>query len=287
MSMNIRASFLRVALTVGTVLSVGTVAADAQTSSIVVKSGGAIPYRIQSTVAMLQGEGTQAFSVTMTTHSDAELKAAKVGASGIDWTLTLSNARLRMVSPGMQSGTMDSAVHLKPVSFSTDPQGRLSTSLKAGSEMQSFLASGMASNFSMEQFFSPTLTRSVKAGDSWETQSSDTVAPPSMQGFRIVVKRTVRFTYDGVVDTLRTKAHRVRAEVKAMALEGKGELQGMNMQLNGGGTSSWICYYSAAENLMLASRTEGETRMLLTVVGTDQALPLAQTYNVVLDRAVH
>lgn len=287
MSMNIRTSFLRAVLTVGAALPMSAVAAVAQTPAIVVKSGASIPYMIQSTVAMLQGEGTQAFSVTMATRSDAELKAAKVEASGIDWTLTLSNARLRMVSPGTPNGTMDSAVNLKPVSFTTDPQGRLSTSLKAGSEMQSFLASGMASNFSMEQFFSPTLTRAVKAGDSWETQSSDTVAPPSMQGFRIVVKRTVRFTYDGVVDTLQTQAHRVRAEVKAMALEGKGELQGMNMHLNGGGTSSWICYYTAAENLMLASRTEGETRMLLTVVGTDKALPLAQTYNVVLDRAVH
>lgn len=281
MSMNIRASFLCA------VLLVSAVAAHAQTPAIVVKSGTSIPYLIQSTVAMLQGEGAQAFSVTMTTQSNAELKAAKVQASGIDWTLTLSNARLRMVSPGMPNGAMDSSVSLKPVSFVTDPQGRLTTSLGAGSEMQSFLASGMASNFSMDQFFSPTLTHAVNPGESWETQSSDTVAPPSMRGFRIVVKRTVRYTYDGVVDTLNTKAHRVRAEAKTMTLDGKGELQGMNMRLNGGGTCSWSCYYTAAENLMLTSRTEGETRMLLTVVGTDQALSLAQTYNVILGRAVH
>ena len=87
------------------------------------------------------------------------------------------------------------------------------------------------------------------------------------------ISRTTLYHYDGVVDTLKTKADRIRAEVTSMTIQGSGEVMGTSMTIDGDGVSATTGYYSAKDGILLASSTDAEISMRMAM-GEQMVIPM-------------
>jgi len=236
----------------------------AQTGSITVKGGAKFNYDVVASMHVSQSIQGQDMTIDSKTVGDVLLVAKKVAPSKIDWNYGLTKAHVRMEG-AMFPKPIDSTIKGKSADFSTDLQGRITSIADLRSTMDPMMAMGFQQN-TMGQLFSPLLQKTAKPGDSWEEKTADTMDNPAAPGVTMIIKRTTKYTYDGVFDTLKTKAARVRSEVTSMTIEGSGTVQGMEMAIDGDGTSVNANYYQVDNGILVASNgeTEMNTRIALT-----------------------
>ncbi len=254
-----RTLFLGIALSV--LASSVLVAQD----KITVKGGSKFAYALSSEMSMTQAMAGQEMSVETNSNGTVQVVATKVGKDRIDWSYGVSNLKVRVSGDMLPNGGQDTTLSMEPVNFVTDLKG---TVLEAGklSEAMQMLGSGMQ-EMSAKQMFSPALVRSAKIGDTWEIAESDTVQNPAMGGAVIVIDRTTKYTFDGTVDTLKTKAARIYAEVTSMTIHGSGDMMGAEIKIDGDGSSSVTSYYSTKDGLLLAATGDNETAMRMALTG--------------------
>ncbi len=273
-----RLLFAVVALTLFTV-SAGL----AQPAVITVKSGKKIPYVTATKTTITQSISGQEIEVLMATDTKADLVAKSVTADGINWSYVIKQAKMSMKTP-MSPKAKDSVLKMKPFDFNTDLRGNL---IRAAELDPSFMAVYGGGNGSspIQQLFAPTLSRELTAGQSWDESRIDTVSTTGLNG-KMFISRTTKYTYDGLVDTLNTKAHRIRSEVTAMSITGSGDIQGMNVTMAGDGTSTTAAYYSSVDGLMISSLATMEMRMQMAIAGaTEMVIPITQSSIVTGSRA--
>lgn len=238
-------------------------ALQAQTGSITVKGGAKFNYDVTATMHISQSVQGQDMTIDSKTDGNVILVAKKVDNTKIDWNYGLQKARIRMEG-AMFPKPIDSTIKGKSADFTTDLQGRITSIADLQSTMDPMMAMGFQQN-TMGQLFSPLLHKTVKAGDSWEEKTADTMDNPAAPGVTMIIKRTTKYTFDGIVDTLKAKAARIRSEVTSMSIEGSGSVQGMEMTIDGDGTALNATYYQADNGILMAAvgETEMNTRIAL------------------------
>jgi hypothetical protein len=237
-------------------------------TGIAVKGGAKFSYAVASTSNVTQSIQGQDMEIATATDGTLELAVKKVAADKIDWTYGITKAHLKM-SGGAIPKPIDSTIKGSVSPFSTDINGRVTSEPRLSDELQALSSGGFQKN-TVTQMFSPLLQRSIKPGESWEQTTADTIDNPAMAGVTMVSKRTIKYTYDGVVDTLKSKLARVRTEVTSMSLEGSGEAQGMKFMIDGDGTMLTTSYYGTDNGILFAAASDGEINARISLTGSMQ-----------------
>ncbi|MBS1913366.1 MAG: hypothetical protein JST22_15370 [Bacteroidetes bacterium] len=249
--------------------------AAAQTGTLTVKAGTKVPYTISSTMDMTESVQGNDVAINRVIESRTSLTAKKIAKNKIDWVLDVSRMHMRMTNP-MAGKPVDSNLKVKPTQFSTDQTGHLlGVAMLDPAFKQAMQSSGQGSQ--IELMFSPMLRRAVKPGDSWEETRQDTSEVQEGVGGTMVVHVTTRYTYEGDVDTLSTKAARVRYETTSLAIDGSLEAQGAKMTIDGDGTGGGLTYYSLNDGLMLNSTANMETSVRISMTSPQELIiPVTQ-----------
>lgn len=243
----------------------------APSGQIKVKKGAKIHYKVDMSIDINQSMMGQEVSMTMSSIGDAELKATNVARSLIDWTYSLQKMKMKMTGPMMPTG-MDTTINSPPSTFTTDLQGNITK--QEGLQELSEAMSGGIQTISLEQYFSPVLGRSLKPGDTWEVSRVDTTP---QGGIDVRINTTMKYTYHGTVDTMKTKAVRISSEITSMTLEGEGNQQGMDIIVDGDGNGTNTFYYSQKDGLLLAAVSNSEINARASVTG-QAAMVIPMTY---------
>ncbi len=256
---HIAASTLVLALILGT-------SAFAQ-KQITVKKGAKIDYATSLNVDISQTMQGNAISMNVGATGVSTLSALEVAPTAIDWTYEVRDMHLAVNAPMM--GNMDTTITFPSAAFGTDGKGNVTRKPAASDVMPGI--PGIESLFNVEQFFVPGVFANMKPGQTWETTSVDT---NNNGGLEVVTTRTLRHTYQGKVDTLGTTAHRVHIEATTLTIAGAGNMQGMDMTMDGDGTIVSTSYVSSKDGMLLASNLDSEMtiRMSITGMGTEPML---------------
>jgi len=239
----------------------------AQQGSIDVKKGATFSYTTDTKMDIVQSFQGQEVKMVSTTNGTMELAAKNVTPNSIDWSYAIKKLRVTMKAAMLPGGGTDTTMKGTTLMFSTDKAGRISNPEKLAADPMLAAVGGGMQGSTLGQMFSPTLSRSLTVGQSWEESTSDTIANPALQGAKILLTKTTRYTYEGTVDTLKTKAARVRVEVTSMTMGGEGSMGGMNFRMDGDGSSLGSGYYSAADGLLLASSADMTMNMRIVTTG--------------------
>ncbi len=239
----------------------------AQQGSIAVKKGTTFSYATDTKMDIVQSFQGQEMTMVSNTTGTMELSAKNVTASAIDWNYAIKKLRVTMKAAMLPGGGTDTTMKGSTLSFSTDKAGRISNPEKLAADPMLAAVGGGMQGAAMGQMFSPALARTLTVGQSWEESTIDTIVNPALQGAKILLTKTTRFTYEGTVDTLKTKAARIRTEVTSMTIGGEGSAAGMSFRMDGDGASLGSSYYSVADGLLLASSADMTMNMRLMMTG--------------------
>lgn len=249
-------------------------------NGITVKNGQKIPYAIASTIDVVQTIQGQDMTVNSATETSSQLIVRKLRKDGVDWEYNVGKARMRTKS-SMLPMPSDTVLKVPPYRFATDMSGRMVNA--PGLDGTLLRALGTPGN-PVKDMFSTFLLRVPAPGESWKEQTVDTVQPDGIDG-AMLIARVITHTYDGIVDTLGVKTHRLRSVVDSMSVTGKGSVQGMALTMSGGGTSNTFSYYSATDGLLVSSRSNAKMNLQMALSGqVDLLVPVTQTTSMTIQR---
>jgi hypothetical protein len=234
-----------------------------EANNITLASGTSLNYTMLSTMDMTQSMGGQDMNLLFAMDGAMVLTAAKQSNDRFDWTLETRDMHVSSENPMMP---VDTTITLPTQRFSTTPLGKLlnvEATAGKGAEMAQMMGLG-AGREQLTSWFSPLLGNPHAVGEKWQVPTNDTVNNDAM-GMQMRRKWTTTYTYEATVDTLGTKAARIRMESSEMNIEGEMSVQGMNLGVDGDGAVSGVSYYSLADGLLLASRTENQTNMQVSM----------------------
>ncbi|MDB5033178.1 MAG: hypothetical protein JWQ98_419 [Chlorobi bacterium] len=252
--------------------------AFSQTNALGVKKGSRATYEMSTKSDVVQTVQGQDLTVNSTGTATLELGVRNLAKDHIDWTFTLAKMRLVMGSPSAPSMKKDTTVRGKPMPFTTDLNGKVTAMFSPEADQTGKMMMGLRRT-SVAEFFSPALTRTLKPGDSWEEKSTDTIENAQLQGAKIYVERTTKYTFDGDVDTLKAKTVRLRTEVTSMSISGAGSIQGLKLDIHGDGTSTATNYYTG-DGLLLVSGSIGEMNMRVMTTGqVEMVIPITYKFS--------
>lgn len=241
--------------------------AIAQTSTGV-KKGEKFSYNVESEVQIVEiGAGDERMLHAMVAGV-AELTARRVTGKRIEWTYNAEPAQLRVLNSIGPGTTRDTTIKGTSRVFVTDAKGAAvnSTNRKSKGDHLSGILDGIQQSM-IKRWILPATMRKMKPGDTWNEVREEEIALTDV-GMTLDSRFTIRYTFDGIVDTLGTNAVRVRSESQAMAIRGNRLLDGKRMQLEGeGGSHIGISYYSTIDGMLLASQSESEVDIRVTTVG--------------------
>ncbi len=261
-------------LSIVSLMALVTITSLVAQDKLVVKAGKTFTYITSAQMDITQSMAGQEMSMTNSSEGTTVLKVMKLGNGTIDWTFAVPRIRTKMSNPMM--GEMDTTLSVKPTPFSTTVQGEVTGGSSIADAMESIGGGTGAQKLTVGEFFSPTLSAILTPGTTWDKTTVDTTMN---NGVEIHIARTIRYTFDGVVDTLKTRTVRVRAESTSMTLEGKGEVQAFNLEVNGDGRMHSISYYSIKDGMLVATSSETEIDARAVVSGA-QNMIIPSTYKI-------
>jgi hypothetical protein len=255
-------------------------------ASIKVKQGTKFSYNTSSEMEMTQSAMGQEMTVTTRTTGLTELTAKKVAKQRIDWTLAIPELRMTMSNSMQPDAAMDTTIVTEPQNYVTSSNGKVLVAPKSANagQMEMMMGGSMMKNFAL--WFTPALPKGAQSGESWEEQRRDTVnMNPGEEedgGIKIISSQNLKYTYDGITDTLGVKVARIRWTATSMKIEGGGSIQGNNMTMEGDGAINGTSYYSTKDGLLFASVTNSESNMRLGINagGQEMVIPMVQTTRV-------
>lgn len=255
-----------------------------------VKQGTKFSYTTVSNSEMTQSAMGQEMTVTTKSTGRTELTAKKVGKQRIDWVMAIPELRMSVTNSMQPDAAMDTSIVSPPQNYATNADGRVIEAPKsqAAGQMEMFMGGSMMKNFGV--WFTPSLPNGAQSGATWDEERRDTVnMNPGEEeggGIKIISTQNLRYTYDGVTDTLGVKVARVRWTATSMKIEGAGSIQGNTMTMEGDGAINGISYYSTKDGLLFASTidTESNMRLGINAGGQEMVIPMVQTAKVSITR---
>ena len=268
-----------------TVLAAGVATAQ---PAIKVKKGNTFTYNTVSDMEMVTSAMGQEQTQETKTVGTTILTVGAVDKQKINWVMAMPELRVTMSMP--MGGGIDTTISAPPQNYVTNPAGKVisapASADAAGMEMM--MGGSMLKNFAL--WFVPALARGAQSGATWEELRRDTMnynpSNDESGGVNIISTQNLRFTYDGITDTLGVKVARVRWSSTNVTYEGSGTIQDMAMTIEGDGGISGISYYSTKDGLLLASTTDVESNMRLGISpgGQPMVIPMVQTTRTSISR---
>jgi hypothetical protein len=249
-------------------------------TGIVVEQGNNFKYESASNMTMSISMLGQDQETTGKGDITTELTVLGKSGDAITWMINTPRVHMVMQGGGEEKDTVTSG---RPTRFTTNKQGVITSidETDGGRQMMQMIGGGLGGDRgAARRFFLPARARSAAMGESWEEIEIDTMTIQEM-GVPIHTNATVRYTLDGPVDTLGVKTIRVRAQMTGMTLEGSGDVagQGINMAIDGDGTSSSVLYYAATDGLLYARTVESDINLRLAVPAQQFVMSLGQKSN--------
>jgi hypothetical protein len=269
---------------IAALLALSAHALVAQPRALRVEANRPLAYDTRIAVTSTQTIMGQEIGMSLDATGTADLMPQKTSKKGIEWSVGFSRLTLRAESPMLSSGTYDTTVKVAPEPLLTDLAGRVTSSpgLQAGNaQISLLLGQALGANW-WSQFFSPTLVRGAKVGESWELRSGDTARSPQV-GLEMRRSVTTRHTFEALVDTLGRRAMRVRTSIPSLELNGSMSAQGMPMSLSGDGAAEGTFYYDAETGLLIAGALDSELNLNAALTGGAKMvvpITLATSYSI-------
>jgi hypothetical protein len=249
------------------------------TQNLKLATGAGLNYSMLSTMDMTQSMGGQDMHMLIAMDGSMILTAKEQSSERFAWNLDMQNMHVSSENPMM---AIDTTISMPTQRFTTTPMGRL-LNVEApdgkGSEMSQMMTGLGGGREQLAAWFSPLLGSEHKIGDKWQVETNDTVNNEAM-GMEMRRKWTTTYTYEATVDTLGTKAARLRVESSGMNIEGEMSVQGMSLGVDGDGAISSVSYYSLTDGLLLASKTENQMNMQVSMSEQGgMVIPITQRMN--------
>lgn len=243
-------------------------------SKVNVRGGDRFSYNADSELNITQLMQGQEMSVKLTSKGTTELMVKKTGKDRIQWSIGMPSMHITTTSDMMPGAGMDTSFSSEPADFVTDLKGNVIEEPKISENMLKTF-SGLQGG-GLEQMFLPATAKSSRQGDTWEVTETDTVPNPMLAGSDMYIERTTTYYYDGPVDTMQTRAVRIRAEVTSMSISGSSEMMGAQISVEGDGDMSTTSYFSEKDGLLLSSRASGviSLRLVVTSESETEVVPI-------------
>jgi hypothetical protein len=230
---------------------------EAQTKAIRIRQGESLEYDVRAEIEVTELAGDREAVLRAVTGGVAQLKARRVSREKIEWTYETPEVRLVRVTGTMEPGeASETTVQAKTGRVATDSRGRLVSSLKSGSNGESLTAMMEAMHRNLVKlWFQPAMLRGKHPGDTWSENRDERIRISEM-GIDVRTRYAVAYRFDGIVDTLGTKAVRVSWSAQQMKIDGTRTIDGVRSPVRGDGDHVGTSYFSTIDGLLLASVSE-------------------------------
>jgi hypothetical protein len=239
----------------------------AQPSSIKVRKGDQIDFTVRAEVEVTEILGDSERTFRAQADGPARLTVERITRGNIRWTY--STPELRLDSSAARLMSIDS-VHALAVRFSTDRRGNVSGSGRRLRDLAPLMESVHRSILFL--WFQPGIFRKMRPGATWTENRSESIVLEGL-GIDAQAKFAVRYSFDGMADTLGVRAIRLRWSAPTMAIRGTRVIDGHSHPLQGDGEHSGIAYFSTIDGLLLAGVTESIVDMRIPSEGRGGAMP--------------
>jgi hypothetical protein len=252
-----------------------SVAGTAAAQKLSVKQGTTINYRTvtasQRTMSMQGNDQTD----TTLSEDRLGLTAARVGKEQIEWKFSDAEVDAKG-KPGVPTvdkcvtdalGTVLTVTNISTPHEAAGPHGALK--LKFGTAKSR-----------IRRLFLPHLSQS-KPGDTWEEKTEDATSNAQM-GMTLTAKTDYRMTLEAIVDTLGTRAARVRWESTSLVLKGEMKAGGTEMKIDGDGTMGGLSYFSMKDGLLLSRADNMEVTVRVST--SSMLIPVVQKQTTLIVR---
>jgi hypothetical protein len=246
-------------------LVAGGGALPAQQQARIVYAPGSHRYHLLSVITRVQDPEGQKIQVRVTTEQEVSVKLTARSKDTLDFSYTLdsssitSNAAAQLPDLSKMRGTT--------ITGTMSPTGKVyHYQSSAGAESD---ASGVLEG--MKQFLLP-LPAGAAVGKSW---TDTTLSSVKREGSRLDLRSIMTYTVAGDTTYAGQKAWPVRS-TSVTSLQGHQSQSGQQLQVEGSGTGSRT-YYISTSGVYLGSSATDNMRMVITLPGTGQTVPVAQT----------
>jgi hypothetical protein len=203
--------------------------------------------------------GTE-MKTTISMDGSIRLSAEDVNDEEIRWKLELPKTELKVES---MMGPIDTTIANGSATAITDRNGVLKSLDGALYNVGPLsMLIGAQGNQEMQMLLMPKLPSDVQAGQSWTV--SNTAAP---EGTGFETYTVLRYTYQGLVDTLGITSVRIRVQSDTLEIHGELEQAGMNISMEGEGEVNGMLYYATLDGLIVAAEQTTESNMNIMVTG--------------------
>lgn len=254
----------------------------AQTPKFAPKQGDTLRFVRDISSNVTQSISGVEMSMNMSFDGPVALAATKVRDTEIEWWALAPSTRFVVDAP-MQGVTLDTVVTGSAVGLVTNRDGRIesvSGRLTDVGEVGSMVPQS-AGEGEFELYFLPALPKNVKVGQSWKTSRSDTAEQGAM-----VTQLSLVYTYEGMVDTLGTKATRVRIQSDTLSMSGEYAQGGVTAAMDGSGQVNATLYYSSGDGMLLWAHHHTAATINVVVMGPqNMVIPVTQSTHVRIRRA--
>jgi hypothetical protein len=232
-----------------------------QSDKIKVRKGDRFTYKVQAEMEFTEMSGEREDMMRVETGGPAELQARKVSKKSIEWSYDSPDVRLqRSQSTVDREHSTDTTIAGKQQNFTTDAVGNMRGGKTSTQSISTGTLSESIHKNVVKQWFLPKIFRKLKPGDTWQENFDDQVTINEL-GLNVRTQYTVIYTFDGIVDTLGTKAMRIRSHAASMKIAGKRSVAGNSMPVEGDGDHYGTAYYSTIDGLLLVSNSENQLDM--------------------------
>lgn len=267
---------------------VATAACQAQViAKLKLKRGQKVIYGVRMENSMAQTVMGNESTYNTTSAGNATLNALKVSPKAIQWSLA-SKMTAHTEGPQVKS---DTVINAPPRKFTTDAAGRPADGGKTdvsgnGLDPLEAMTGRKTSADVARLYFSPLTGKTLKPGDMWTERTDDTNHPFTDKNgpeLSVVLSVEREFTYQGDIDTLGVKTHRIRCRTTSMTITGSGKGNGQTMTMDGTGSIVNTSYYSATDGLLLCDTRTTELTVTMKIVNgpSEITVPVIQKNNTV------
>jgi hypothetical protein len=249
-------------------IGVSAPALVAQQPALVVETNRAIAYDARIEISSTQNILGQEVAMRLAGTGTTELMPRKVGAKQIEWSVGFPSLALRIESPMLANGTVDTTLRIGPDPMITDRAGRIVAAPKvdAGNAQRNLLLQQGLGTMWWSQFFSPAVADGRRVGERWELRADDTVGDASL-GLSMHRAYMTQYAVEALVDTLGVTTARVRVAIPSITVNGDLSMQGMPMSLSGDGVASGVHYYDVRTGMLVAGTLDSELNLTAALTG--------------------
>lgn len=249
---------------------------NAQTIKFTPKKGTSLKYDLSMNLSQTMNAMGNEITTNGKTTSRSLVEVNNTDANGSE--LTYSIASMKIAISGLSAmGRPDTTINIKELdqfsqAMTVGTNGKIikSAPLKKGKNgMEAQLVNQMANNRGlMEMLFIGFPDKKLAVGDTWKETRIDT----NKQGDdgMIITNTTYKCTYAGVMDTLKTKCHKINIVTEKMTMSGNASQMGMEMNIEGDGATKGTAYYDVTDGTAVAVISNAQADARMSISGQEQ-----------------